>query len=739
MFSRIWAEFKKLFNRYYCVRQFDETDCGAACIATIIKHYGLDLPVTRIRKIAGTDRRGTSALGLVKAAEQLGFIARGVKGEPEDLEEITLPVVAHMVIDNLQHYVVLHQICEKKMIIADPARGIVKYSLQEFKEQWTGVLILIEPGNKIKAGFRKTGLLTRFLKLIAPHKKLVFEIFLASMLYTILGILGAFYFKYLIDTVLVEGLVQTLHIVSTGMIILTLFRVIMNAFRQHLLLYLSQKIDISLILNYYRHVIELPMNFFDSRKVGSIISRLRDTSKIREAISGAAISVMIDTLMVIGGGAVLYLQSAPLFWVTLAVIPFHGAVVWGFNQPFRKIHRKEMEQSAEMQSYLVESFSGAATVKAFNGQREARKETETRFVGFIKAIFKATWMQNIQVSLRKVLTAVSEVLILWVGGIYVIRGSISMGQLITYNALLAYFYDPLQNLINLQPKIQEAYAASDRLGEIMDLKIEKENEEDKINCSRLEGIIRIENLEFQYNHREKILKGINLSVDRGEKVAFMGESGSGKTTLIKLLLKFYLPQKGKITYDNYNIRDLSCESLRSNIGYVPQDIFLFSGTVLDNIAFGNQDCSKEDIIRAAQKAQAHKFINNLPLRYNTRVGERGSNLSGGQKQRIALARAFLKEPGIFILDEATSNLDRDTELDIHEAIKEVTHRVTTIITAHRLSTIKECDRIIVFKKGEILKKGTPDQLLKKEGRYFNYRNQKKQDLAENQQNEGGMT
>ena len=290
-----------LFKKYYCIKQYDITDCGAACLATISKQYGLKIPITKIREVAGTDKQGTNAYGVVKAAEQLGFTSKAVRGNKEAFfSEFPLPAIAHVVVDgSLLHYVVIHKITKNQVVVADPGKGIVKYTLEEFFEVWTGVLILLVPSAQFKKGNETKGIFSRFFGLLIPQKKLIINIFLASLIYTILGILGSFYFKFMMDDILPNNLMKTLHIVSVGIILLSIFKLLLNAFRTHLLLYLSQKLDISLILGYYNHVLQLPMNFFGTRKVGEIISRFMDASKVREAISGATLTIMIDTLMAI--------------------------------------------------------------------------------------------------------------------------------------------------------------------------------------------------------------------------------------------------------------------------------------------------------------------------------------------------------------------------------------------------------------------------------------------------------
>ncbi|MBN1409845.1 MAG: peptidase domain-containing ABC transporter [Spirochaetales bacterium] len=707
------------FKRFICIKQHDISDCGAACLAMIVRHHGLKIPIARIRELAGTDRMGTNALGLLKAAKQLGLLAKGVKiSEEQFTSQIPLPAIAHVVKDNLLHFVVVHKMTDSHVLVADPGEGIVNYKRADFYKIFSGVLILLMPDETFTRGNETSGLFARFLKIVFPHRRLITEIFTASVLFTLLGIAGAFYFKFLLDEVLKGSLESSLTAVSIGMVLLTVFKVLLDAFRKHLLLYLSQKIDVSLIFSYYQHVLKLPMSFFDTRRVGEILSRLNDAAKIREAISGATLSVLIDTLMIIGGGIVLYVQSWQLFLVTLFFIPFSIVVVWAFTRVFQKGNRRIMSEAADTEAYLVESLNGMATIKALNAETETSLQTEKRFLKVIRSGFNLGWLKNFQFSLQNFLTLLGGVLVLWIGGALVIKGQMSMGQLITFNALLVYFFNPIQSLINLQPVLQQAHVAAERLGEILDLEPEVKNERQLLKPEHLSGRIALKNLNFRYGSRPYVLKDINLTVQPGEKIAVVGESGSGKTTLIKLLMKYYLPAEGEILFDNCNIKDLQTENLRHKVGYVPQELFLFSGTIRENLAFGREDINFEEIIRASKLVQAHDFINDLPLRYDTIIGERGATLSGGQKQRVALARAILNDPDILILDEATSSLDSITERAIQSTIKDLGAGKTMFIIAHRLSTITHCDRIVVLDKGQIAEEGTHQELLNRFGPYY---------------------
>ncbi|MDC0800704.1 peptidase domain-containing ABC transporter [Clostridium paraputrificum] len=711
-----------ILKRYYCVKQHDAKDCGAACLVTIAKQYRLNIPISKVRNIAGTDKQGTSVYGIVKAAENIGFTAKGVKAiKKEDIfSEFPKPAIAHVIIDGiLLHYVVIHKVTKEEIIIADPSKGIVRYKPKDFFNIWTGVLILMVPAQTFQKGDQTKGLFQRFWGLIKVQKSLLVNVFISSMLITLLGIVGSFYFKFLLDDILPNNLNNSLFAISIAMIILAIFKIVTEFFRSLLLLHMSQNIDIPLLLGYYNHVIDLPMNFFGTRKVGEIISRFNDAGKIRDAIGSATLTLMIDVVMAIIGGGILYVQSHKLFVTCFIPILLYLILVFSFKKSLEDVNRTVMEDNSILTSYLVESIEGIETVKAFNGERKVNLETEKKFIKFIKSVFKYGYVNNMQGSLKGLVKGTFGICILWLGAYLALKGEITIGTLISFNALLAYFIEPIERVINLQPQLQSAMVAADRLGEILDLDKEKSvNEDKKINPKTLLGNIEIKNINFRYGTRQLVLKNISMHIKPGEKVALVGESGSGKTTIAKLIMNFYDVEEGEILLNSYNIKDINKEALRDKISYISQESFFFSGTIRENLEFANSEATYEDIIDACKKAQIHDFINSSPTRYNTLLEEKGANLSGGQRQRLAIARALLKKPEILIMDEATSNLDTITEKAIENTIEDCTKDVTTIIIAHRLSTIMRCDRIYVMDKGEIIEEGTHYELLKEQGYYY---------------------
>ncbi|EJQ20993.1 peptidase domain-containing ABC transporter [Bacillus cereus] len=725
-----------LFKKYHWVRQHDIKDCGAACISTVSKHYGLHIPISKIREYAGTDRNGTNVYGLIQAAEKLGFSAKGVRGNVESLKEIPLPAIAHVIIDGkLLHYVVILEITKKgKVIVADPGEGIIKYDIKEFNEIWTGVLVLLIPNESFQSRDEEKNTFGRFMFLLKNQQSLLIPVFLSSILITIFGVLGAFYFKIVIDNIVTENLKHTLTYLSIGIIALYIFKVLLELFRSHLILYLSRRLDIKLMFGYYKHVLSLPMNFFETRKVGEIISRFQDAAKIREALATTTLTVMIDTIMVIAGSILLYTQSSTLFFITALHIPIYILIIWMFQSSYEKINRQEMESNAELTSYIVESLNGISTIKSYNAEKEAEFQTEKRLISLLQKFFKRFVITNSQESIKTIVELVGGVVILWVGAISILNGEMTIGQLVAYNALLVYFLDPIKNLVDLQPTLQSAFVASKRLTEILDLDLEKNDQEDKkLSPTSFHHKIRLDNITFKYGTRQNIFNNLSFEIPIGYSVGFVGESGSGKTTIAKLLMRYYDVNEGNIYYDNYHIKDMNRTGLRNKIAYVAQESFFFSGSIFDNLVFGlNREVTMDKIIEACILADAHEFISSLPLRYDTLLEENASNVSGGQRQRLSIARALLKEADVLILDEATSHLDSTSERKIIENLKEYrAGKLTTITIAHRLSTIMHCDNIFVMSKGEIVEEGKHGELINKDGLYrVLWNNQLPQELLE---------
>lgn len=712
-----------MLKKYYCIRQKELKDCGCACLSTICKQYGLKVPIYKIRELAKTDKMGTSAKGIIESANSLGFISKAFStNKKEDIyDNIPLPAIAHVIMNkSYEHYIVIHKITSKYILVADPGQGIIKYTPEEFFNIWTGIIITFTKNSEFRTGKEGEGLIKRFWSLIKPQKGLLVNIFLSSILITILGIVGSFYFKFLLNTVIPNDLKSTLNMFSIGLIILTIFSVLTSVFRRQLLLHFSQKLDIPLMLGYYEHIINLPMSFFHTRTVGEVISRLDDAYKIRSAISGATLTVMIDGFMAIIGGITLYSESSYLFFITLIPLILYLIIVFVFRKLIAENNRETMHSQAELTSYLVQCLNGVETIKSFNGESQISLTVEKKFIKFMKDIFSLGTINNIQGSLKGGVKAIFGIVILWIGVIQVLDGNITIGTLLTFNALLAYFLNPIENIVNFQSTLQSAVVAAERLEEIIGTAIEKsELELKKINPPNLKGDIEFRNVDFRYGNRKLILNNISIKAKMNEKIALVGESGSGKTTLSKLLMNFYSIEKGEILINGLNINDINLDTLRDRIAYISQETFLFNKTILENLVFGNESATYEDVIEACKKAQIHDYINSLPLRYETLVEENGSNFSGGQKQRLSIARAILKNPDILVMDEATSNLDSITEKAISDTMDEFMKDKTAIIIAHRLSTIKNCDKIYVLEKGQVIEEGTHKELLSKKYYYYN--------------------
>lgn len=706
-----------IFKKYYSVLQRDETDCGPACVLTVAKQYKSNFSVAKLRDVMGTDKNGTNIVGILKGLEYSGFDSKAVKVEDRKIDNsVSFPLIAHIQTkENLLHYVVVHNVTKKSIIISDPAIGIKKYTHEKFSEIWTGILILIDPKKNFEKRNENDNSLMRFFYVLKNQKSLLWNIFLTSMLYTFLGIISSFYFKFLVDYVLKDKLVTTLNILIIGVIMLEIIKIFLSIFRGFLLMFLGQRIDVSILFGYYNHMIRLPMKFFSSRKAGEIISRFSDADNINDTVAETVLSLMLDVIMSVVGGIIVYFQNQYLFFISVVLLLLYTIIVFSFKGILKKVNREVLENNSQMTSLVIQSINGIETIKTYNLEKRIQDETEFKYLKVLKSSLKRTKIGIFLGTLSEIVELLGSMAIIWIGSMQVINGKLTLGEMMVFNTLLGYFTEPVKNLIGLQPTIQTAMVSADRLGEVIDLDIEQKDE--RIIPDNLKGDIEIKNLDFRYGTREQILKNINMKIKKGEKIALVGESRSGKTTLAKLFLKFFDFEKGEININDFNIKDIDITFLREKISYISQDIFLFNNTIKENLML-NETIKMEEVIEMNKKINAYDFINQLPQRFNYVIEENGANLSMGQKQRLSILRALLKKPDILIMDEATSNLDTITENIIQNTLNNLDMEMTIIIIAHRLSTIRMCDRIYVLDKGEIIESGTHEELVSMKGKYY---------------------
>ncbi|MCT4013730.1 peptidase domain-containing ABC transporter [Elizabethkingia anophelis] len=701
------------------IKQHDIKDCGAACLASVAAHYGLKMPIAKIRQICHTDTRGTNVLGMVQGLEKMGFNAKGVKGGADALPEIPLPAIAHIIVQGqLHHYVVIYSVKKDKITVMDPAYGKMQdYTIQEFSEMWTGVLILLEPNEYFEQKDEKTSLYKRFWNLVQPHKSILLQALLGALVYTILGLSTSIYIEKITDYVLIDGNKRLLNLLSVGMILILLFQIFIGIMKSVLVLQTGQKMDKHLILGYYKHLLKLPQRFFDTMKVGEIISRVNDAVKIRTFINDVAIQIFVNIFIIIFSFALMFTYYWKLALVTALVIPFYFLVYWITNKLNKKVERKLMEESAELESHLVESITSVRTIKQFGVETFANNKTDNAFTKLLKTIYTSVLNALFSSNSSEFLSRVFTIVLLWAGSGYVIDRVITPGELLSFYALIGYFTSPVSQLIGMNKTIQNALIAADRLFEIMDL--EREETTDKLELSPEHiGDIQFKEVSFSYGSRADVFAGFNCTIEKGKTTAIVGESGSGKTTLASLLQNLYPLKGGKILIGDYDINYISNYSLRSLISVVPQQIDLFSGNVIENISLGEDFPDVQRILDITKKLGVLTFVEKLPNGFQTYLGENGALLSGGQKQRIAIARALYKNPEILILDEATSSLDTESELVIQNTLNEFRSQgKTMVVIAHRLSTIANADTILVMKDGRIIEQGKHQELISTDSVY----------------------
>jgi len=697
--------------------QLSETDCGAACLSMILRFYGKHVSINKLRDLANVSREGSSLYSIAEAAESLGFESRGLKTSYDRLTKLELPAVGHW---QGFHFVVLYEVRPDRVTLADPAIGLRKISREEFEKDWTGYLLLLTPTARIEEVEESKTKSSRFLQLLKPYRRVLAEIFLASLMLQFFGLALPIFTQVIVDNVLVHKNTSMLNMLLVGMLVIGLFQTTTTALRYYLLVHTTRRIDMQMVVDFYRHVLSLPMRYFEERKVGDILKRFNENARIRDFLTGRVMGVTLDCLMIFVYLALMFYYNVKLTVVAIIFIPAYVVLTLIATPIFKRQYREAFEKAAEADSQIVESISGVAAVKATASERSIGWKLQGLIVKCLNVQFRSALSGMATISIGNMLQTLNTIVLFGYGARLVMGGELSIGQLVAFNVLVSSVTRPILSVVDLWREFQEVSIGFERLNDVFDSKPEDVDEQKRMRLPRIGGRIRFENVTFRYPTRpdKNALQNVNLEVEPGQTVALVGRSGAGKTTFANLLLRLHEPNEGRILIDGHDLRHVSISSLRSQVGVVPQEIFLFSGTIRENIAFGYLDAPLEQVVGAAMLAGAHEFISELPLGYETKIGERGQSLSGGQKQRIAIARALFRKPRILIFDEATSALDTESEGAIQKNLNQILKDRTTLIIAHRLSTVRNADLIVVMDRGTVREIGNHYSLMEQKGIYY---------------------
>ncbi|MFK0733581.1 MAG: peptidase domain-containing ABC transporter [Gloeotrichia echinulata GP01] len=726
--QRVGHLWQKVLRRYPFFAQQSGSDCGAACLVMVSRYWGKRFSVNRLRDIANVDRNGASLRGLLTAAESLGFATRPVKASLKQLAKQKLPAIAHW---EGKHYIVVYEITPKYVIVADPAIGQRTLSHAEFEADWTGYTLLLQPTAMLKDTKETSTPFWQFFELMKPHSLVMVEVLIASIFIQIFGLITPLFTQLILDRVVVQRSELTLTAVGLGLLMFNLFRVAMTGLRQYLLDHTANRIDLALIVGFIRHTLRLPLNFFESRYVGDIISRVQENRKIQRFLSGEALSILLDLLTVFIYVGLMFWYSWKMALLVLVIIPPFALLALIATPFLQKISREIFNAVAKESSYLIEALTGVRTVKATAVEQTVRWHWEELLNKEIKTNFSGQVISNRLQIFSNTIQAIVTSVLLWFGAYLVIHDQLTIGQLVAFNLLLGNIITPFQRLTVLWNQVQEVVIAVERINDVLDAEPEEDlHQQPRQNLPQLQGNIRFDNVTFRYHPESdiNILENLSFEVKPGQMVALVGRSGSGKTTISKLVLGLYPATDGKVLIDGQDLTSLSLRSFRQQVGVVDQDTFLFGGTIRDNISLGHPGAPLTEVIEAAKLAGADEFITKLPMGYETQIGEGGGLLSGGQRQRIAIARALLGNPQLLILDEATSHLDTESERIIQRNFNTILKGRSTLVIAHRLSTVRNADLILVLDKGVLIESGTHTELMAKKGHYY-YLNQQQLDVT----------
>lgn len=652
---------------------------------------------------------------ILLAAKHLALKAGAIKSEWSRLAAVSLPAI---VVLKDGRFIVLARADAQRVLVQDPQESRPLLLPREvFEQSWSGRLILFAKRAAVRPEDRKFDF-TWFIPAIVKYRKVLGEVLVASFFLQLFALLTPLFFQVVIDKVLVHKGLTTLHVLAVGMLAMIVFETVLGGLRAYVFSHTSSRIDVGLGADLFRHLLRLPLAYFESRRVGDTVARVRELETVRQFLTSSTVTLVIDLFFTVVFIAVLFIYSSLLTLIVLATVPCYVFLSVVVTPIFRTRLNEKFNRGADNQSFLVESINGIQTLKAMAVEPAMQRRWEEQLAGYVRASFRTSNLSNVAGQIASFINKLTTVLILWIGAYAVMDGTLSIGQLIAFNMLANRVTGPMLRLVQLWQEFQQARISMDRLGDLLNTRPEPSYNPNRTTLPTVNGRVAFENVTFRYRvDGPDVLRKLSLEIEAGKVIGVVGRSGSGKSTIAKLVQRLYAAEAGRVLVDGVDLAQVDPAWLRRQIGVVLQENFLFNRSVRDNIALSDPGSSMEPVIEAAKLAGAHEFILELAQGYDTIVGEHGATLSGGQRQRIAIARALVTNPRILVFDEATSALDYESEAIVQANLARICKGRTVILIAHRLSTVRHADTIYVIDKGEIIEQGKHQDLLQLNGYY----------------------
>jgi subfamily B ATP-binding cassette protein HlyB/CyaB len=692
-----------------------QADSGLLGLVMLARYHKVAADAAQLQHHFGQPSQPLSTSDLLRAAKSLGLKAKILNAKWSQLADCALPALVTL---NSGETVILAKAAEDKVLVQSPLNPAPQVmNKAEFLDVWSGQLMLITRRSMLPGMSGKFDI-SWFIPALLKYKTLLRDVVVASFFIQLFALITPLFFQVMIDKVLVHKGVSTLDVLAIGLIVISIFDVLLNGLRNYVFSHTTNRVDVTLGAKLYHHLTHLPIAYFLARQVGNTVARVRELDTIRNFITSSALTLVIDLFFTLVFFGVMAYYSPTLTLVVLGSIPCYVVLSVMITPILKKRLDEKFARGAENQAFLTESIAGIETVKAMAVEPQMQRKWEENLAAYIGASFKAQNLNNVASQVAQLINKVVTVLILWFGATLVMQNELSIGQLIAFNMIAGRVSGPILKLVQLWQDFQQAGISIARLGDILNTPTEPGHNPNRTTLPRIQGRVTFDHVSFRYQpDQPQILKHIHLDVKPGEVIGIVGRSGSGKSTLTKLVQRLYVPESGRVMVDGIDLAQMEPAWLRRQVGVVLQENRLFNASVKDNIALTDPGFPMEAVVHAAKLAGAHDFIVQLPEGYDTRVGEQGASLSGGQRQRIAIARALITNPRILILDEATSALDYESERIIQENMRHLCQGRTVFIIAHRLSTVRQADRILVVEQGEIVESGNHEQLLHLNGYY----------------------